>query len=163
MEADDGAMAIGTKQTIAAPVTAAVPRNSADAIIKIDLDERAFVFPQNKPLLQLHIHVSRPHSVRFAGVYAFNQNRESPVLFDLTGADCAELSRRLVEAVYRAQSTQVVTASVSLAITVVANGYIIQNNDANGPMEIFLGSGCIWRVCGGISRAVDFLAPIASN
>lgn len=138
-------------------------RNTSDGVVKIDLDERAFVFPQHKSVQQLHLHVIRPNTVRFEAVYAFNLNRESPVLFELTGDDTAELARRLVEAVYRAQSSQVVSATASLSITVVANGYIIQHNDAAGPTEFFLGSGCIWRVCGGIARAVDFLSPIASN
>lgn len=138
-------------------------RGTSDAIIKVDLDERAFTFPQNKALLQLHLNVMRPSTVRFEAVYAFNQNRESPVLFDLTGSDCAELTRRLVEAVYRAQSSQVVSATTSLAITVVANGYILQHADPKGPTEIFLGSASIWRVCNALARAVDFLAPIASH
>jgi hypothetical protein len=138
-------------------------RNTADGLIKIDLDERAFVYPQNKALLQLQLQLVRPDTVRFEAVYAFNQNRESPVLFEMSGDDCAEFSRRLVEAVYRAQSTQVVSPSVSLSITVVANGYILQYNDPQGPIELFLGSPSIWRVCSGLARAVDFLAPIASN
>jgi hypothetical protein len=142
---------------------ASLPRNGSDALIKIELDERAFVFPQHKSLQQLHIHVLRPSTLRFEAVYAFNHNRESPVLFDMSATDAAELARRLVEAVYRAQSTQVVTATSSLSITVVANGYIIQVADSAGPLELFLGSGCIWRVCGGIARGVDFLSPIASN
>ena len=144
-------------------MTATLNRNSSDAVIKIDLDERAFVFPQHKSVQQLHLHVHRPGTVRFEAVYGFNQNRMSPVLFELHAEDCMELARRLVEAVYRAQSTQVVSATASLAITVVANGYIVQYNDARGPTELFLGSACIWRVCGGTARAVDFLAPIASN
>jgi hypothetical protein len=132
-------------------------------VIKIDLDERVFVFPQNKPLTHLQLHVVRPNTVRFEATYAFNQNREDPTLFEITGEDCAELTRRLVEAVYRAQSTQVVTASVSIGISVAVNGYILQINRADGPIELFLGMGSIWRVCNGLSRAVDFLSPIASN
>jgi hypothetical protein len=143
--------------------TAVAGRNAVDGVVKIDLDERAFVFPQHKSMQQLQLHAIRPNTIRFEALYAFNQNRASPVLFALSSDDAAELARRLVEAVYRAQSSQVVSSTASLSITVVANGYILTHNDPSGPTELFLGSGCIWRVCGGIARAVDFLSPIASN
>ena len=141
----------------------AAPRPQTDVVIKIDLDERVFVFPQHKPLTQLVLNVVRPNTVRFEGGYAFNQNRANPVLFELTGEDCAELTRRFVEAVYRAQSTQVVTSSTSIAITVAVNGYIVQVSTPDGPVELFLGMASIWRVLNGLARAVDVLSPIASN
>lgn len=139
------------------------PRPQTDVVIKIDLDERVFVFPQHKPLTQLLLNVVRPNTVRFEGAYGFNQNRDNPVLFEITGDDCRELTRRLVEAVYRAQSTQVVTATTSIGISVAVNGYILQISAPEGQTELFLGMASIWRVCHGLARAVDFLSPIASN
>jgi hypothetical protein len=138
-------------------------RIAPDAIIKVDLDDRAFLFPGGKLIPQLHILAYRPHKVRFEALYAFNENKTSPELFELSAADARELSRRLVESVYRAQSCQLVSRDASLGITVVPNGYIIQFGPLENTRELMLSTGCIWRVCGGIARAVDFISPIASN
>lgn len=150
-----------TVVTPLAPPT--VARAPVEIAIKIDLDERAFLFPQNKSLTHLNLRVIRPNIVRVEAGYAFNQTRASPVLFDLSGNDCAEFSRRLVEAVYRARSSEIVTRTLSVSLLVVANGYILNFGDRDQPLELFLGTGSIWRVCSGFARAVDLLAPIASN
>lgn len=140
-----------------------IQRNAPDGVVKIDLDERAFLFPQTKSLTQLHIYVHKPQLVRFEVAYAFNHAHANSLLFEISVEDCAELSRRLVEAVYRAQSTQIVTKSLSLGMTVVPNGYILQINEHSASTEMFLGTGSIWRVLSGIARAVDLLAPSASH
>lgn len=141
----------------------AVDRIAPDAIIKVDLDDRAFLFPSGKLVPQLHILAYKPHKLRFEAHYAFNESKASPELFELSAADARELSRRLVESVYRAQSCQVVSRDTSLGITVVANGYILQFGPLESTRELMLSTGCIWRVCGAIARAVDFISPIASN
>lgn len=138
-------------------------RNAPDGVVKIDLDERAFIFPQAKSLTQLQIYVHKPSLIRFEVAYAFNHAHASTALFDINTQDCTELSRRLVEAVYRAQSTQIVTDNVSVAMTVVANGYILQINEHAASTELFLGTASIWRVLSGIARAVDLLAPQAGH
>lgn len=137
--------------------------NAPDAVIKVDLDERAYLFPQGKQVLQLHVLAYRPHMVRFEATFAFNEARASHELFELTAEDARDLVRRLVESVYRAQSSQVVSRSTTLSISVVANGYIIQVGDHEHMRELFLSTGSIWRVASAIARAVDFIAPIQSN
>ena len=138
-------------------------RNTPDGVVKIDLDERAFLFPQPKSLTQLQLYVHKPSLIRFEVVYAFNHAHASSALFDINVHECAELSRRLVEAVYRAQSTQIVTDNVSVAMTIAPNGYIIQINEHAASTEMFIGTGSIWRVLSGIARAVDLLAPQAGH
>jgi hypothetical protein len=138
-------------------------RSNADALVKIDLDERAYLFPEGKQLLQLHVIAYRGHKIRFEAVYAFNESRASPELFELPLDDAVLLLRRLVETVYRAQSSQIVTRSTSLAVTVVANGYLLQFGGLENSMELMLSTGCIWRVCGGLARALDTIAPSSSN
>jgi len=150
---------------------AAFPREQAreaappapDAVIKVDLDERAYLFPQGKQVLQVHVLAYRPHMIRFEATFAFNEARASHEVFELTAEDARELVRRLVEAVYRAQGAQVVSRTTTLSITVVANGYILQVGDHEHMRELFLSTGSIWRVCSAIARAVDFIAPIQSN
>lgn len=145
-----------------------MPREAAaspapDAVIKVDLDERAFAFPQAKQILQLHILVYRPQLVRIEATYAYNEARASHELFELPADDAREFVRKLVETVYRATSSQVISRSTTLSINVVTNGYLLQMGDHEHIREIFLSTGCIWRVCNGLARAVDFISPIASN
>lgn len=138
-------------------------RAAPDAIIKVDLDDRAYVFPGSKLVTQLHVLAYRPHKIRFEAHYAFNESKASPELFELSFDDARELSRRMIEAVYRAQSTQIISRETSLVLSVVTNGYILQFGTLEAPKEIMLSTGCIWRVCGAIARAVDFIAPISTN
>jgi hypothetical protein len=56
-----------------------------------------------------------------------------------------------------------VSDGTHITISVVANGYRLQFGDMSRPTELFLGTGSIWRVCQGLLRAVDFIAPVESN
>jgi hypothetical protein len=141
------------------PATPAQP----DVVIKVDLDERAFAFPQAKQIQQLHILGYRGHIIRLEATYGYNEARASHELLELPVDDARELIRRLVETVYRATSSQVVSRTTTLSVNVVTNGYLLQLGDHEGMREIFLSTGCIWRVCNGLARAVDFISPIASN
>jgi hypothetical protein len=135
----------------------------ADAIVKVDLDDRAFLFPSPKQVTQLHLLLYRQHMLRLECAFAFNESRAPHGLFDIVADDAPEFSRRLVESVYRAQSSLIVTRHTNLSITVVANGYILQFGDTERPRELFLSTGCIWRVCGAIARGADFISPIKAN
>ncbi len=149
---------------VVTPITPeTIAKGPIEVAIKIDLDERAFIFPQHKPLTHLTLRVVRPSLVKIEAGYAFNQSRSSPELFSLTHEDCAEFSRRLLEAVYRARSTEIVTRTLSVTLVVAANGYILNINEKDRQIELFLGLASIWRVCSGFARAVDMMAPIQSN
>lgn len=150
-------------QTMDVMTKEAVQKAAPDIVIKVDLDDRAFLFPAAKPLAQLHLLVYRPYKVRFECAYPFNETRHTPELFELSAAETHELLRHLVDTVYRARSSQMVTRTTSLTINVVTNGYIIQFGDHEQPRELMLSTGCIWRVAGAIARAVDFQLPISSN
>lgn len=145
------------------PFPAAVPRAASEVVIKVDLDERAFLFPQHKALTHLNLHVVKPNLVRVEAGFGFNQSRASPVLFDLAVDECNEFSKRLVDAVFRARSTEIVTRNLSLTLTVAANGYILNFSEQDRVVELYLGTASIWRVCNGFARAVDLLSPISSN
>lgn len=138
-------------------------RNAPDAVIKVELDDRAFLFPETKLVTQLQILVYKPHKIRFEAVYAFNESRASPELFELNAEDARQFAKRLVETVYRAQSSQIVSREASLGLNVTPNGYILQIGPLEASKELTLSTGCIWRVCGAVARAVDFISPIASN
>ena len=57
----------------------------------------------------------------------------------------------------------VVTSGIRIAINVIANGYHLQFGDMNSATELFLGTNCIWRVCQGLLRVADLIAPVESN
>ena len=56
-----------------------------------------------------------------------------------------------------------VTSGIRISINVVANGYHLQFGDMNNATELFLGTNCIWRVCQGLLRIGDLIAPVESN
>ena len=140
-----------------------VIQNAPNAIIKVDLDERAFLFPANKLLTQLQILVSKPDRIKFEGTFAFNSSRANPELFELSSDETRDFSRKLVDTVYRAQPSTLVAATTSLTVNPLPNGYVFQFGSLEHPGELYLSTNCIWRVCGAIARAADFVAPISSN
>ena len=77
--------------------------------------------------------------------------------------DAQELARGLVQAVHYAKTQLVITTGVRITINVVANGYHLQIGDVNAATEIFLSTGVIWRVCQGMLRIVDLIAPVESH
>jgi|SRR4051794_39624973 hypothetical protein len=130
--------------------------------IKVDLDERCFLFPSGKSVTQLVL-LSDGRTVFVDAVYPFNQSRTPPRIAAFDLEDTHELGRRLVEAVHTAKTQLVVTSGVRITITVIANGYHLQFGDMNSSLELFLGTSCIWRVCQGLLRIADLITPIESN
>src|SRR4051794_16362073 len=130
--------------------------------IKVDLDERAFLFPSGKSISQL-LFLSDGRTIFVEAVYPFNQSRTPPLIASLDLDDAREFGRRLIEAVYGARNQLVVTQGVRISINVIANGYHLQFGDMNSATEVFLSTNCIWRVCQGLLRVSDLIAPIESN
>lgn len=144
-------------------VVAHLKRKAPDAVVKVDLDERAFVFPAGRQVTQLQFLAYKPHMVAIEAVYAFNESRASPQLVELPIEDARQLSRKIVESVYRAQPSQVVSRDTTLTFSTVANGYIVEFGSHECPMTLMLSTGCIWRVCNGLARVIDMISPIAAN
>jgi hypothetical protein len=130
--------------------------------IKVDLDDRSFLFPAGKSISQL-VFLSDGRLIFVEAVYPFNQSHTSPRLLSLDLEDAKEFGRRLVEAVHCARTQIVATTGIRVTINVVANGYHFQFGDMNSATELFLGTNCIWRVCQGLLRIADLIAPIESN
>jgi hypothetical protein len=130
--------------------------------IKVDLDERAYLFPAGKSVSQL-LFLSDGRRIFIEAVYPFNQSHTPPRLVALDLEDAREFGRRLIEAVHCARNQLVVTSGIRISINVVANGYHLQFGDMNNATELFLGTNCIWRVCQGLLRIADLIAPVESN
>jgi hypothetical protein len=130
--------------------------------VKVDLDERSFLFPAGKALAQLAF-LSDGTLIFVDAVFPFNQSRTPPRILTLELEDAQELARGLVHAVHYAKTQLVITMGVRITISVVANGYHLQIGDMNAATEIFLSTGVIWRVCQGMLRICDFIAPVESH
>ena len=130
--------------------------------VKVDLDDRAFLFPAGKALNQL-LFLSDGRQVFIEGVFPFNQARTPPRILTIDHDEAREFGRRLVEAVHTAKTQLVVTGELRISINVVANGYYLQIGDMNAATELFLGTACIWRVCQGLLRIVDLISPVEAN
>jgi hypothetical protein len=130
--------------------------------IKVDLDERAYLFPAGKSVSQL-LFLSDGRTIFVEAVYPFNQSHTPPRVVALDLEDAREFGRRLIEAVHCARTQLVVTSGIRISINVVANGYHLQFGDMNNATELFLGTNCIWRVCQGLLRVADLIAPVESN
>ena len=96
-------------------------------------------------------------------VYPFNQTHTPPRLISLDLEDVREFGRRLIDSVHGARNQLVVTSGTRISINVVANGYHLQFGDMNNAIELYLGTSCIWRVCQGLLRIADLIAPVESN
>ena len=114
--------------------------------VKVDLDDRAFLFPAGKSVNQL-LFLTDGKVIFIEAVYPFNQAHTPPRLASLDLDDAREFGRRLVEAAHCARTQIVATSGVRITINVVANGYQFQFGDMNNATELFLGANCIWRVC----------------
>ncbi|MBF0310497.1 MAG: hypothetical protein HQL56_13305 [Magnetococcales bacterium] len=142
--------------------------NSTDPLtvlhaVSVDLDERAFLFPEGKLMNQLRFAALANGEVQIDAVYAFNASRSTPELVRLSLDDARELAKRLVEGVYRAQTQHIASDSTRITLFVIANGYMIQIGDMNNAQEIFLSTSVIWRVCQALLRVVDMLTPAQTH
>jgi hypothetical protein len=138
------------------------PELRPDYAVKVDLDDRAFLFPAGKSMTQL-VFNAKGKTVHIEAVFPFNEARTPPRIVSLDLEDARELGRRLVEAVHHARTQLVVSAGTRITINVIANGYHLQIGDLNQSTDLFLGTSCIWRVCQGVLRIVDYIAPVEAN
>jgi hypothetical protein len=135
---------------------------NAPHVVQVDLDERAFLFPAGKSVSQLILTASG-NTVSIDLTFPFNQTRLPPRLAVLDVDDAAVLARCLTMAVYLARTQHAITETMHITIDVLANGYRLQFGDLHKPLELMLGTACIWRVCQGFLRVVDVISPVESH
>jgi hypothetical protein len=130
--------------------------------VRIDLDERAFLFPAGKSISQI-VFVTDGRLIHLEAVYLFNETHTPPRLLTLGFEDARELARRLVDAVYQARTQLAMSDGMRIAVNVIANGYHLQIGDMTEPTDLYLSTGCIWRVCQGLLPVLDYIAPVEAN
>ena len=98
-----------------------LPDSSQRHEVKIDLDDRSFLFPAGKPVMQLIV-LAEGRRIHLEASFPFNQSRTPPRIATLDLEDARELGHKLVEVVHNAKSQLLVSESTHVTINVVANG-----------------------------------------
>jgi hypothetical protein len=137
--------------------------NIPAASVKIELDERCFVFPDGKLLSHLVLAVSPARRIAVDAVFPFNQTRRNPRILELGLDEARGFVRELLGAVYYAKTSFYLSDSMRVAINVAANGYHLEITRAEEVVEILLSTGSIWRFIKGFSIAIDGASPVVAN
>ncbi len=140
------------------PDLAAAPSHA----VHVDLDERSFLFPAGKNLTRL-VFSAQGQLIHLDAIYGYNQSRTPPRILTLSLPDAQELARLLVETVFLARTQHAITDTMRITLEVMPNGYRWQIGDINRAVELYLGAACIWRVCQGLLRIIDFIAPVEAH
>jgi len=126
-----------------------------DLQLKVELDDRCFLFPAAKNLTHVHFLAYEAEKLRIDMVFPYNTNQTATEFLELDAKSVPELTRKLVEAVYRAGSFLLINDGVTITFTTFPNGYALQVGDFESKRELFISTNCIWRFCGAFCRAVD--------
>jgi hypothetical protein len=134
-----------------------------DAVIKVELDERCFLFPAAKGVTHMHLLVYRNEKLRIELTYPYNISQTPVEFIELKPAAVPEFTRKLVDAVYRTTSFLYISDKQNIAFATHVNGYTLQVGDYGRQREVFLSLTCIWRLSNAFCRASDFLATPAAH
>jgi len=137
--------------------------DSALRMLVVDLDERAYLFPESRSLTQIKFNLDAEGYVLVELVFAHNVSRVHPYTLRLGRSDAKDLCFRIIDAVYRAQTQHLVTETIRISITVVSNGYIFKIEDQGVQRELYLSTVVIWKVCNALCRIVDLQSPVQSH
>jgi hypothetical protein len=105
---------------------------------------------------QLLIH--RGDRLQLDLVFPFNASQTPVEFLTLKPPAVPEFTRKLVDAVYRTTSFLYIAEGMNVAVATHVNGYSVQVSDYASQRELFVHTSCIWRLCGALCRASDFLA-----
>jgi hypothetical protein len=154
-----------SKLTTIGPV--AVPTASSlrepDAMFKVELDERSFLFPTAKIVTGMQFMVYRGDKLRLDLTFPFNVSQTPVEFLELKPAAVPEFTKKIVDAVYRTSSFLYISDRQNLAFSTHANGFVLQVGDFASHRELFISLACVWRICGGFCRASDLLATPAAH
>ncbi|TAN52590.1 MAG: hypothetical protein EPN21_03540 [Methylococcaceae bacterium] len=131
--------------------------------LSVDLDERAYLFPETRCLAQLKFSAKEHRYIQIDLLFSHNESRLPPSSLTLLYTDAKELCLRLVDAVYFAKTSNAITDTMHISITVAANGYILAVEDEAVEKRLYLSTGVIWRVCNALCKIVDIQSPVGSN
>jgi hypothetical protein len=134
-----------------------------DAQIKVELDERCFLFPTAKGVTHIQFLVYRNQKLRLELVFPYNVSQTPIEFLEFKPAAVPEFTRKLVDAVYRTTSFLYISDRQNVAFATHVNGYTLQVGDIASQRELFLSLASIWRLSNAFCRASDFLATPAAH
>jgi hypothetical protein len=134
-----------------------------DAQIKVELDERCFLFPTAKGVSHIQFLVYRNQKLRLELVFPYNVSQTPIEFLEFKPAAVPEFTRKLVDAVYRTTSFLYISDRQNVAFATHVNGYTLQVGDFASQRELFLSLTSIWRLSNAFCRASDFLATPAAH
>jgi hypothetical protein len=140
------------------PATEMANLREPDAMFKVELDERSFLFPTAKIVTGLQFMVYRGDKLRLDLTFPFNVSRTPVEFLELKPSAVPEFTKKIVDAVYRTSSFLYISDRQNLAFSTHANGFVLQVGDFASHRELFISLACVWRICGGFCRASDYLA-----
>jgi hypothetical protein len=136
---------------------------SRELSVKVELDERCFLFPDGKHISHLLLVAGSDRNIVLEAVFSFNQTRRSPRIIEVSLPEAQGFVRELVNAVYYAKTSFFLSGVIRVSITVAANGYHLEFMRADQTTELLISAGAIWRFIKGILVAIDSSAPVVSN
>src|SRR5215208_3928163 len=131
--------------------------------VKVELDERCFLFPDGKHISHLLFVAGTDRNIALEAVFSFNQTRRSPRILEVSLSEAQGFVRELVNAVYYAKTSFFLSSAIRVSITVAANGYHMEFLRADQTTELLISAGAIWRFIKGVLVAIDSSAPVVSN
>jgi hypothetical protein len=153
---------LGMSHSVLFPSIPAIAGPMENAV-KIELDERAFLFPDGKSVTHIVVTRDRHSAFQLEAVFAFNKTKRNPRFATLSLHQMREFVRELLGAVYHAKTSFVLDDTLKIAINVTLNGYIIEFTRSDEHFELFLGTGSIWRVVKSLLMVVDEASPVVAN
>ncbi len=142
---------------------AAAPSMAAPAVYKVELDERALLFPDGKIVNHIMIAFEPPGAIHLDCIFQFNKAHQPPRIASFTVDEAREFAKELVNAVYRARTSFVLSETLKVNINVITNGYQIEISRWNQTTELFLSTSVIWRFIKGLLMTLDEASPVRSN
>jgi hypothetical protein len=130
--------------------------------IKIELDERCFLFPDGKVVRHLVI-ASEGGCLLLDGIYDFNETRRNPRIIEMKISEAAGFARELVNAAYYGRTSFFLSEGFQATINVAQHGCLIEFLKFSAKVELMVSVPATWRVIKGVLCAIDARAPILSH
>ncbi|MBB4286525.1 hypothetical protein [Roseospira goensis] len=129
--------------------------------VRVDLNDRCFLFPAGKGLSHVSVTADRDSGVELRAVFAFNQSRTDSTIDAFTLDEARDLARSMVEAIYQARTQTVFLDGRRLALVCHSNGFVMVGHD--DAYELFISGQLMINVAQAILRAVDKVAPVEAH
>ena len=134
----------------------------SEPAVKVELDERCFLFPDGKVVRHVVIAGER-NSVTIDAVFDFNETRRSPRIIELSLADAAGFARELANAAYYAKTSFFLSDGLQASINIAQHGCLIEFLKFDARVEFMVTVPATWRLIKGLLSAIDARAPTVSH